>query len=390
MRGDTNGLNGHDMTDRAAYVTVSSSRRYANGQIVETTSSSTRYYGSREDSPLSDSSEGGGAPTLVQKQIERLYGGRITSVTSPDREVNGGSEVAQKKNSGGFFAKRFGISKKDRSTEKDEQKKNDNGTSPLDFKPLKVPAVFRLLRPEFREQLKSNSCQIPNEQTSPSKLASKSKERLIPIQTETSNGAEDIIPKTVTVIQTTNGSKERIIPIEITKKTHEENEKEESSVKRSPVKPALPAKPLSPPPPKPHDVTSPALVSQVINTTNNNVTKSSPVREPEPIIIEKEPEVTPSNGHGEAHAEVAELEPVHVDEEDVIEEYESVGGVHQPVLLHTILEEDNESTASGSQLSLARTNSNNNANNAQNVDPAVMMMPEKEVHDGHYFIKVRP
>ena len=30
----------------------------------------------------------------------------------------------------------------------------------LDFKPLKVPAVFRLLRPEFREQLKSHSCQV--------------------------------------------------------------------------------------------------------------------------------------------------------------------------------------------------------------------------------------
>ena len=33
-------------------------------------------------------------------------------------------------------------------------------TSALDFKPLKIPAVFRLLRPEFREQLKSHSCQV--------------------------------------------------------------------------------------------------------------------------------------------------------------------------------------------------------------------------------------
>ena len=33
-------------------------------------------------------------------------------------------------------------------------------SSALDFKPLKVPAVFRLLRPEFREQLKSHSCQV--------------------------------------------------------------------------------------------------------------------------------------------------------------------------------------------------------------------------------------
>ena len=34
------------------------------------------------------------------------------------------------------------------------------GNNALDFKPLKVPAVFRLLRPEFREQLKSHSCQV--------------------------------------------------------------------------------------------------------------------------------------------------------------------------------------------------------------------------------------
>ena len=36
---------------------------------------------------------------------------------------------------------------------------NKNG-SPLELKTLKVPAVFRLLRPEFREQLKNNSCQV--------------------------------------------------------------------------------------------------------------------------------------------------------------------------------------------------------------------------------------
>ena len=89
----------------------------------------------------------------------------------------------ERKTSGGFFAKRFGITKmKDHTTKKDRLiDTNSANNSPMEFKPLKVcklskhdsnvstysqdllsqvPAVFRLLRPEFREQLKQSSCKV--------------------------------------------------------------------------------------------------------------------------------------------------------------------------------------------------------------------------------------
>ena len=89
----------------------------------------------------------------------------------------------ERKISGGFFAKRFGITKmKDHTTKKDRLiDTNSANNSPMEFKPLKVcklskhdsnvstysqdllpqvPAVFRLLRPEFREQLKQSSCKV--------------------------------------------------------------------------------------------------------------------------------------------------------------------------------------------------------------------------------------
>ena len=140
---------------------------------------------------------------LVQKQIERLYGGKVQTVRvlSPESRKSPSSDQddsADRKQ--GFFTKRFGISQqKELHTANDSKiyeertvRTSTNGTSPgsnpLDFKPLKVPAVFRLLRPEFREQLKNNSCQIPNDQTSPSRILSisksPSKERVIPIQRE--------------------------------------------------------------------------------------------------------------------------------------------------------------------------------------------------------------
>ena len=91
----------------------------------------------------------------------------------------------ERKISGGFFAKRFGITKmKDHTTKKDRLiDTNSANNSPMEFKPLKVcklskhdsnvstysqdllpqvPAVFRLLRPEFREQLKQSSCKVKN------------------------------------------------------------------------------------------------------------------------------------------------------------------------------------------------------------------------------------
>merc|ERR1712240_504929 len=94
---------------------------------------------------------------------------------------NQDSLKSERKLSGGFFAKRFGITKmKDHTTKKDRLiDTNSANNSPMEFKPLKVPAVFKLLRPEFREQLKQSSCkiEIPQERV-------KQQERIIPIRRE--------------------------------------------------------------------------------------------------------------------------------------------------------------------------------------------------------------
>ena len=136
----------------------------------------TRFYGqrnTREQSPCSDSSSSIGSMgsgngnsnnsgTLVQKQIERLYGGRVHSVRltspepkSPESDEMSPNEMSEHKVTGGFFAKRFGIVKqKDYSKRRDAAADDSTTTNhPLELKTLKVPAVFRLLRPEFREQV---------------------------------------------------------------------------------------------------------------------------------------------------------------------------------------------------------------------------------------------
>merc|ERR1719222_1318942 len=115
------------------------------------------------------------------------------------------SVAKERKTSGGFFAKRFGITKmKDHSTKKDRLiDTNSANNSPMEFKPLKVPAVFRLLRPEFREQLKQSSCKvaIPDEDSS--------KERVIPIRREnggpnvTSNGSSNVTSNGVSISNVT-------------------------------------------------------------------------------------------------------------------------------------------------------------------------------------------
>jgi hypothetical protein len=99
--------------------------------------------------------------TLVQKQIERLYGGRVHSVRltspepkSPESDEMSPNEMSEHKVTGGFFAKRFGIVKqKDYSKRRDADDSSTAANHPLELKTLKVPAVFRLLRPEFREQV---------------------------------------------------------------------------------------------------------------------------------------------------------------------------------------------------------------------------------------------
>ena len=113
-----------------------------------------------------------GSGNLVQKQIERLYGaGKMATVrlTSPEPKSEDSSPEIIK--------------------------------DPLELKTLKVPAVFRLLRPEFREQLKNNSCQQPMDfsATPTSSRSRSSAERIIPIAVETnlngnSKSTERIIP----------------------------------------------------------------------------------------------------------------------------------------------------------------------------------------------------
>jgi len=175
---------------------------------------------------------GGSRQNLVQKQIERLYGDSSIAqvrMTSPeprdspkrsngsapenDSGSDGGARTVVKKKSGGFFAKRFGMPKsKDHSSPRlIDTNITDNTT--MEFKPLKVPAVFRLLRPEFRDQLKQSSCkiEIPH-------IEEQMRERIIPIRREgdteqkylsnssdqengtkrVSNGGERIVPITAT------------------------------------------------------------------------------------------------------------------------------------------------------------------------------------------------
>jgi len=186
----------------------------------------TKFHSDGEHSPTY-SSPMGSKQNLVQKQIERLYGDTFCQVrmTSPEPrdspERNNGSTPdssnghdldnqdslkSERKLSGGFFAKRFGISKmKDHSTRKLIDT-NSSDNSPLEFKPLKVPAVFRLLRPEFREQLKQSSCKIaiPLEE-------GPKQERIIPIRRE----GEPEVNGSTPASRGATPTKERVVPISV-------------------------------------------------------------------------------------------------------------------------------------------------------------------------------
>merc|ERR1740128_515986 len=155
---------------------------------------------------------------LVSKQIERLYGAdplaqvRLTSPEPPGCEPasNGETPVTepQRKHSGGFFSQRFGITKmKDHSTLKSSPE------TPKEYKPLKVPAVFKLLRPEFREQLKQSSCKVSMPEEG-------GKERIIPIHMDSSpRSSKESTPRTTTTTPrstttpATPATAERVIPI---------------------------------------------------------------------------------------------------------------------------------------------------------------------------------
>lgn len=276
----------------------------------------------RETSPGSDTSSVGssscssmnGSGNLVQKQIERLYGaGKMATVrlTSPEPKSEDSSPEIIK--------------------------------DPLELKTLKVPAVFRLLRPEFREQLKNNSCQQPMDfsATPTSSRSRSSAERIIPIAVETNlNG--------------NSKSTERIIPVVKDSKPFEGRKPDVVSSNSISEKPALPAKPMSPTNNGTHqEIKSPALVSSLQKSTKK---------------IPEEPE--------------SDEELIEDDEE---QEY-PVAGMRERTLLCPIQEEDTESTASGSSVSVATKRSSsvipNNADQESNTK-----VIQEEVKDGHYFIK---
>ena len=147
--------------DKPATFSTTYTRKIVESGNLATLETVKKYYspgssgdGMREGSPGSDcsgsssigSAGSGGGGTLVQKQIERLYGGRVlpVRVTSPEPKDELDKSVP------GFFAKRM----------TPPNNGGVKGGDPLHVKDLKSPAVFRLLRPEFREQLKSHSCQV--------------------------------------------------------------------------------------------------------------------------------------------------------------------------------------------------------------------------------------
>jgi hypothetical protein len=219
-----------DITDNAKHVhnedsffpTTHSKQIISDGEGGRAVEIVTKFHSDDMHSPTY-TSPGGSRQNLVQKQIERLYGDTMSTVrmTSPEprdspericspQETNGilsdeslDSTKPERKISGGFFAKRFGISKmKDHSTRKDRLiDTNSTNNSPMEFKPLKVPAVFRLLRPEFREQLKQSSCKVavPGEEPS--------KERIIPIRRE----VEEVTPDRILPIKVVSPIKNGVV-----------------------------------------------------------------------------------------------------------------------------------------------------------------------------------
>ena len=389
---NNNMKNGHDVTDQRSYF-ASSTMTTTTRVFSSSTSSSCR-----EASPGSDSgSSSAGSGNLVQKQIERIYGGKMQSVgamSPPDSDdtmsppLHGDSATPQRKTSGGgFFSKRFGLSKQkdrsaaagDRRSGEEERSRNGSGDGPLDFKPLKVPAVFRLLRPEFRDQLKSNSCQIPGDRTSPVKeprapsAAAKDdaagggkakKERVIPVVVE--NGAAKKQPGAA-------ASAERVIPIQRTCERILDTKPAGKPTSLPVVASAAAAKASSSDakPPSPldpdasHSVTSPGLVMSSGIASQQQQNKSSPpplssaqkAVEDAPPTPTRRSESPPPPQHspqrsfdsttGDSIVQEAILEEDEEDEEEeeelavTAEDFDSAaaGGIHERAQLCTIMEE---------------------------------------------------
>jgi len=491
-----------------SYYPKTSSRQVLEGESVEIV---TKFHCDEDHSPTyTRASPNGSRQNLVQKQIERLYGDNPHAqvrVTSPEPEGNGhgpspprenGDTKQERKTSGGFFAKRFGVIKmKDHRSQKIIETSNGGDSPAMDFKPLKVPAVFRLLRPEFREQLKQSSC-----------IQDKA-ERIIPIRREGENGKtngqksatpERVVPIAVSPghdvsngsLNNNNSSKttpapsERVIPIRresgdinstpkrpvgfapkvngfntspsktISKPSEDNNEKAEASSKPSIVrklsplspkhivvpgsigeKPAPPTKPehLKSPPMSPEPVsgspnmspTPPSSSSSLVPDPESKVVKPvepvAPPTQPDsddssgrhleseqngvseprngaregPLLLSKDTTVinnTVTNNNHKTEAFIEEAQGDADYQEDNPEEYPeeyyydnpAPCGLRERELLCPIMEEDNESTASGSIVNLAPSNNGSVIGNC--LSPDDPLLEQGEIQDGHYFIKV--
>jgi hypothetical protein len=398
---------GQDSPDLASYYTSSHTRKIVqNPGGLTTVETVTKFYnnnninnGLRETSPGgsdtssvgSDRSFSSGGGNLVQKQIERLYGGKMTLVRSPEPK----SDDSSPENENGFFGKAA-----NRSFGSTNNADHSNESSPLDLKsPLKVPAVFRLLRPEFRDLLKSNSCQvqIPNGSNGSSP---QSAERVIPIRNESSErvvtSEERVIPISVESKQV-NGN--RVIPVvrdetpkrappastneydarrkktDITKNIEFINSS--ASNGSSPAageKPALPAKPVSP-------IRSPPTVPKNSTPAEKSEDFSSP-KLVSSVLKKEQPQT--KTFKEEVIEEVAEAEEELEDEdEELLAEYPTAG-VRERTLLCPIQEEDTESTASGSSVSIRKPVISEEKTNTTNTTDVI----QEEIRDGHYFIKI--
>ena len=277
----------------------------------------------------------------------------------------------------------------------------------MDLKsPLKVPAVFRLLRPEFRDLLKSNSCQVPIDAKNG---------RIIPIATERaerSPSSERVIPISVESTRSTDRSTkstERVIPVvrdetpkrpaapdarriktDITKNAEFRNIPAVNS--GSTEKPALPAKPVSSPVRSPPTVPKNGLTtSEAVVTSREAVTSASgDFSSPKLVsnVLKNSNGEKISNKFDDLRNDLDEV--IEDEDEELLAEYPTAG-VRERTLLCPIQEEDTESTASGSSVSI-RKSAPNNSNNVIKTDTeektnTTEVVPE-EIRDGHYFIKV--
>lgn len=145
-------------------------------------------------------------------------------------------------------------------------------------------------------------------------------------------------------------------------------------------KPALPAKPISPtrsPPSSLIRANPPTTATTASPTKNNDITS--------PALVNSLQKISEQSKKEPLVEDLVEDD----DDEELIEEY-PCGGIRERTLLCPIQEEDTESTASGSSLSVAskRQQSATTGSNNAAAEESNNKVIQEEVHDGHYFIRV--